>query len=374
MKVLLVSDAYYPYPSGVTEYVSNIAKYLKSSGHNVDILTLHYDNEVSEDGIIRVAYCKLFDLNGTRVTLPWSMHISSEVKRVMDKGEYDIVHLCGPFFPNISHFALKYSRFPNVATFLSVSSSIFKPVSYMYNIPFSHYNSKIDVRIGISRVAIDFIKPFFPGEYKLIPIGVDTERFNPDLNTYKPMKRKDKKLKILFLGRLDERKGLDILLKALSRLDKDIDYFLYIAGTSMKSKKYEIMAKEYKIPVKFLGFVSNKDIGKIFASADIYCSPAKRGETYGIVLIEAMASGTPIIASNISGYSTVIKNNYNGILSKPNPESFKEAIEKLAADKALQYRLKVNGISYSKLIDWKKIIKKIEKEYENAIIIARKRL
>ncbi|RKX72604.1 hypothetical protein DRP43_00260 [candidate division TA06 bacterium] len=112
----------------------------------------------------------------------------------------------------------------------------------------------------------------------------------------------------------------------------------------------------------------------MFASADIYCSPAKRGETYGIVLIEAMASGTPIIASNISGYSTVIKNNYNGILSKPNPESFKEAIEKLATDKALQYRLKMNGISYSKLIDWKRIIKKIEKEYENAIIIARKRL
>ena len=308
MKILLVSDAYYPYPSGVTEYVYSLAKYLRERKHRVDILTLHYDGEKEEEGVYRVGYCKFFGLNGTYVTLPWGINISREIREFLDKNNYDVIHLNGPFWPNISHFALQYAKAPVVASFLSVTSSITHIFAPAYKTLFSRVNKKIDVRLGISSVAIDFIKPFFPGDFRFIPVGVDRTRFKPHDDVYERMKSDDDLVKILFLGRLDKRKGLDILLGALSKLKGKVKFQLYVGGTGKNREMYEDMAKRLGVDAIFLGFIPNEDMGKVYSSADIYCSPAKGGETYGIVLVEAMSSGTPVIASDIPGYATVVKN------------------------------------------------------------------
>ncbi len=369
MRVLLVSDAYYPYPSGVTEYVYNVAKYLKGIGHEVEILTLHYDGEEYEDNVYRVGYCKFFSLNGTNVTLPWGANISGEVKEFLEHKKYDVIHLNGPFFPNLSHFALQYANAPIVASFLSVTSRFTHIFSPFYKMLFSKINKKIDIKIGISSVAIDFIKPFFPGDYRFIPVGIDRKRFNPKAGFYKPMKKGEGSIKILFMGRLDKRKGLDILLKALSKLNNKIDYHLFVGGSSANRKYYEEMADRLNVKATFLGFIPAEDMGKVYSSADIYCSPAKGGETYGIVLVEAMSSGVPVIASDIPGYATVVKNGYNGVLAEANVESFASAIERLANNKEERIRLKMNGLKHAEKIDWNNVILEIEKAYKDAIKI-----
>lgn len=367
MKILLVSDAYYPYPSGVTEYVYNVAKYLRERGHKVDILTLHYDNEKQENDVYRVGYCKFFSLNGTNVTLPWGLSISAEIKKFLKEKKYDVIHLNGPFWPNISHFALKHGKGPIVASFLSVTSNFTHMFSPLYKALFHSINKKIDIKIGISSVAIDFIKPFFPGDYRFIPVGIDRTRFNPNAGFYEPMKTDNDTIKILFMGRLDKRKGLDILIRALSKLNGRINYQLFVGGNSKNRQKYEEMARKLNVKTKFLGFIPNEYMGKVYSSADIYVSPAKGGETYGIVLVEAMSSGVAVIASNIKGYATVIKNGYNGILSDVNPSAFANAIEQLAINKEERARLRENGLKHAESIDWKKIICEIEKAYIDAI-------
>ncbi|NIA23784.1 MAG: glycosyltransferase [Proteobacteria bacterium] len=367
MKILLVSDAYYPYPSGVTEYVYNVAKYLRERKHKVDILTLHYDDEKKERDVYRIGYCKFFNLNGTNVTLPWGLSISNEIKNFLREHKYNVIHLNGPFWPNISHFALKHAKAPIVSSFLSVTSGFTHIFSPLYRILFHNINRKIDVKIGISPVAINFIKPFFPGDYRFIPVGIDRTRFNPDAGFYEPMRTEKDTIKVLFMGRLDKRKGLDILIKALSRLNGMVNYKLFVGGNSKNRREYEEMAKKLNVKTKFLGFIPNEDMGKVYSSADIYVSPAKGGETYGIVLVEAMSSGVPVIASNIKGYATVVKDGYNGILTDVNPTAFANTIERLANSKDERMRLRENGLKYAENIDWKKVIILIEKAYTDAI-------
>ncbi|MCK4544670.1 glycosyltransferase family 4 protein [candidate division WOR-3 bacterium] len=375
MKVLIVTDAYYPYPSGVTEYSANIAKALRETGIKTDVLTLHYDDEKDEYNLIRVGYCKLFNLNKQRVTLPWSLKISEEVKRVINEGHYDIIHLNGPFCPNISYLALKYSNTANIATFHSAPLSIPRFTSLLHRMLFRSLIKKLDVRIGVSQVAVNFIKPYFPGEYSVIPCGVDTTIFNNNVSNFKDMNNYGDALKILFVGRLDKKKGLDILIKALSRLDGDIHYHLYIAGDSISRNKYQTMAIELNVPTTFLGYLyKGHGLENAYANADIYCAPTRGRETFGIVLIESMACGTPVIASDVDGYNLVIEDGENGILVESNPESFKKGIEKLARDKKLCNRLKRNGLEFARKHNWKNITKDLIMHYEKAIDISKKRL
>jgi len=339
---------------------------LRRKGHSVTILTIHYPKEEKEKGVERLGRVMFVPMNGTLVTVPLINPIS--VKTFFSKKLFDIVHLHGPFFPDISHWALKYSPSPCVATFHTTGFSKVTIGVHLYQKLFPFYK-KLKVRIGVSPVAVDFIKPYIPGKYTIVSNGVDTARFSPYGKKHREIE-KIKGKKILFLGRLDSRKGLGQLLSAFKLLRSELDAHLIIAGTGPENAKYEHFVRDNKLQdyVHFLGFVRNEDLASVYRSCDVYCSPALGAETFGIVLLEAMASGVPIAASNINGYRQVIEDGENGLLFDPySPVDIKERILSILSNDSLRDNLLTSGLESVKQYDWGKIADRIFEIYNKAI-------
>ncbi|TES93090.1 MAG: glycosyltransferase family 1 protein, partial [Candidatus Cloacimonadota bacterium] len=352
----------YPYPSGVTEHVSNLAKTLREKGHTVTVITLHYPGEEIEEGVVRMGRVVFVPMNGTLTTLPLLNPLT--VKSFFDKNRFDIVHLNGPFFPNISHWALKYTHYPCIASFHSTGFRNLTFGARYYKRLFPFYN-KLKAYIGGSQVSADFIKPYLPGKYQIVPYGVDIERFTPSGKKH-PEITKLKGKKVLFLGRLDARKGLRQLLPTFNLIRKEMDAHLIVAGAGPEKPKYEHFVKKNSLTdyVHFLGFIPNEELASVYRSCDIYCSPALGGETFGIVLIEAMASGVPVVASNIDGYKEVIKDGYNGLLFNPHStEDIKEKILTVLLNDSIRGNLVKEGLRAVKQYDWNCVTERILEIY-----------
>lgn len=366
MKICIVSDAYYPYPSGVSEHAHNLARALRKKGHDTTILTLHYPKEKSEEGVARVGRVLFIPMNGTVATVPFLN--PSAVRAFFLNSAYDIVHLHGPFFPGLSHWALKYSPAPCVATFHTTGFNQVTIGAGLYGKLFPFYK-RLKARIGVSPVAVNFINPYIPGTYEIVPNGVDTSRFSPNVKEHHYVEHLSGK-KVLFLGRLDTRKGLAQLLPAFALLKQEMHVHLIVAGTGPERPKYEKYVEEHGLEkhVHFLGFVPNEELPSIYRSCDVYCSPALGGETFGIVLIEAMASGTPVAASRIPGYEQVISDGENGLLFDPHsPDDIKERLKVILTDDSLHHKLTDEGLKSARTYDWHNVTERIIAIYQRAI-------
>jgi phosphatidylinositol alpha-mannosyltransferase len=366
MNVCIVSDAYYPYPSGVSEHAHNLAEALRSKGHQATILTLHYPKEESEEDVKRIGRVLFIPMNGTIATVPFLN--PSVVRAFFMNHAFDVVHLHGPFFPGLSHWALKYSPAPCIATFHTTGFSQVTIGSGLYQKLFPFYK-RLKARIGVSPVAVDFIKPYIPGAYEIVPNGVDTARFSPRVEEHKYVKTINGQ-KILFLGRLDTRKGLAQLLPAFKLLHKELDVHLFVAGSGPERGKYEKFVDDNNLNehVHFLGFVPNEELASIYRSCDVYCSPALGGETFGIVLIEAMASGTPVAASRIAGYQQVISDGQNGLLFDPrSPDDIKEKLSLILTNDQRRKKLIREGLKSAKEYDWSNVADRILEIYRRAV-------
>lgn len=375
MKICIVSDAYYPYPSGVSEYAFYVAKYLRKFGHDVKILTTHYpktkgiEGKEFEEGVFRVGRVFLIPANKSYATPTIGWGVSRIVKEYVKREKFDLFHLHTPIFPGLSYFALHYSSVANVAVFHSTGFKVSKTGSGAFKKLFKKDLEKIQEKIAISPSAEKHTYPYFPGKYNIIPCGIDAEKFNTKVLPKKELSFN--RPKILYFGRLDRRKGLPELLKAIPLIKKKIpDILLLVAGRGPLEKRCKKLAKELKIldSVVFNGFIPDEEVPSYYASCDIYCSPALGGESFGIVLIESMAVGTPVVASNIVGYDYVVKNGYNGLFFNPQkPESIANTILKVLKSKNLRDRLIKNGKEFVQDYSWEKIAKEMEKVYFKAI-------
>ncbi len=365
MKILLVTDAYYPYPSGLSEYVGNLALHLERSGHSVNIVATSFrTHEEKKYKAIRVGKVVYIPMNGSYATAPFGFEIPAKMKWIVERGKYDIIHLNGPMFPNLSFFALKYSNTRTIATFHSASEKNKGRGARIFKWLFGKLYEKIDVKIAVSETALKNHEPYIPGPYYIIPNGVDDERFTP---TGKKLKKMDGN-SILFVGRLDRRKGLHRLLKAFVHVKKKVkDAKLFVVGKGPLRNLYKKMVQELGIEkeVEFEGFVSEEMIPVYFRSAKVYTSPAEGGESFGIVLIEAMASATPVVASNIAGYRDVIKNGVNGVLVDTNDsQKYAEILVEILKNSRFRHQLITAGLEdVKKKYSWKVVSKRIENLY-----------
>jgi|UniRef100_A0A7V3VUL6 phosphatidylinositol alpha-mannosyltransferase len=365
MKVCLVSDPYYPYPSGVSEYTHYLAKYLRRFGHTVKILTTHYRGEDFEPDVVRVGRVFYIPMNKSFATLSIGLEIPIKVRDFLDSEHFDVVHTMGPFPPSISFFALHYSKALNITTFHSTGFKHYRFGSYVFRKIFKRYIQKLHGLIAVSETARDTFLPYIPGEYTIIPNGVDIERFHPEVPGFEEFRNKKKK--ILYLGRLDRRKGLIELLNALPFVLEEIpDIQLIVVGKGPLEKDCRRLVKDLNLMdvVLFRGYAIKEDIPRYYASCDVYCSPALGGESFGIVLLEAMATGKPVIASNIPGYDKVIKDGYNGLLFNPhNPRDIAQKIIMVLKDEALRRYLIENGKNFVNDYSWLNIARRIENFY-----------
>jgi len=367
LKILFVSDIFYPHPGGISEHIDSLARYLRKRGHLTYILTANFNSGISykdPDYVIRVGRAFKIPINKSISSITLSPKLNKLVKEIVQKNNYDIIHIHGPIAPVLPMLALKYSRSINVATFHSAHDEvllyrIFK--GYLEN-----YFKKLHGRIAVSEVAKRSISRYFDGEYRIIPNGVDVHRFNPN-NEKIEWLVKDNSKKILFVGRIEPRKGLKYLILALNEIIKFIsDVKLIVVGDGPFKILYEqYLNKNIEDKVIFVGKVGYDELPKFYVSCDVFVSPATEKESFGIVLLEAMASKIPVIASDIEGYRQIIKDEVNGFLFEN--ENYKNLADKIImvlknknfVNKVVENAYKIVIEKYS----WESVSKQIEDYY-----------
>ena len=358
LKVGIVSPYGYPHPGGVNEHVRHTYLAMRRMGHDAWIITSKYGRQRESEGhIIRLGTGFAAPANGSvgRVTL--GLNFKRQVREVLEAQRFDVLHFHEPLVPFLSPTMLDASETVNIGTFHAFGG--FSP-SYWVGSKFAgRLAGKLDGRIAVSGAARHFISRYFPGDYRIIPNGVDVDRF---ANAEPFEELRDGTLNILFLGRFEESKGLIHLLKAYHRLRKrKVDARLLIIGDGPKRREYRRFVGLRGIrDVHFLGRVSDDDKVRYFASADIYCAPNTGQESFGIVLLEAMAAGVPIVASDIHGFKNVIQRNVQGLLVEPrNPRALAAALYALARDPDLRHEMGDAGRLRAPDFTWDRVTERI---------------
>jgi phosphatidylinositol alpha-mannosyltransferase len=362
VKIGLVTPYVYPLPGGVNEHVRFMYENLRLRGHDVRIITSSHGLQRSSEGdVIRIGKGISVPSNGSVGTVTVSPRYVSQVREVLQRERFDLLHFHEPFVPFLSLMVLRQSTSVNIATFHAYAG--FSPAMEFGKRMLPGYAARLHGRIAVSAAARHFVDRFFPGDYKVIPNGVDLDRYQRAV----PIARwQDGTPNLLFVGRLESRKGLPHLLKAFRQIRRnDIDCRLLVVGTGPQERE----ARRYVMTrgltnVEFLGRVSDSEKAQLFKTADIFVSPATGRESFGIVLLEAMAAGTPIVCSDIHGYKGVVQRNRQAILVPPrDSKALAAAISQLLEDQDLRARMSAAGLERVKEFSWEHVTAKVEEYY-----------
>jgi phosphatidylinositol alpha-mannosyltransferase len=368
VKVCLVSPYDYMHPGGVTEHVRHLATTLRERDHQVTVLAP--SSKVGDDhgipGYVRIGRSVPVKSNGSVARIALSFHLVRRVRALLDASDFDVVHYHEPLVPSLPITVLRFHDGANVGTFHTQSQ---RNLGYYYGRPFlGRYFKRLHACIAVSVPARDFVSRYFPGDYRIVPNGIDTTRFRPE-NPPLPELRTPGMRTLLFVGRMEERKGFGILLEAYAQLRRRrSDVRLVAVGEGPQREGYERQVDSFGIPdVLFCGRVGNDILPRHYTSADIFCSPATRGESFGIVLLEAMASGVPVLASAIPGFTAVIDGGRDGLLVPPKqPRVLAQAVEALLNDPALGAELGERGRRTALQYDWHRVADSVLDVYEEA--------
>jgi phosphatidyl-myo-inositol alpha-mannosyltransferase len=362
MKIGLVSPYVYPLPGGVTEHVRHLYENLRLHGHDVRIITSsHGLQRASEGDVIRLGKGFSMPANGAVGTVTVSPRYPRIVGEMLERERFDLLHFHEPFVPFLSLALLRQSTSVNVATFHAYAG--FSPSYEFGSRVLGGYAERLHGRIAVSAAARHFIDRFFPGDYKVIPNGVDVDRYRRAV----PLARwQDSTRNLLFVGRLEPRKGLLELLKAFRILRKTgCDCRLLVVGSGPQEREARryVMTRRLR-GVEFLGRVSDDEKAQLFKTADVYVSPATGRESFGIVLLEAMAAGTAIVCSDIHGYKGVVRRGREGLLVRPRkPKELAAAISELLADDELRTRMGRSGAARAEEFSWERVAARVEDYY-----------
>jgi len=362
MKIGLVTPYIYPLPGGVNAHVRYLYENLIARGHDVRIISsVHGPQKQSEGDVIRLGYGFSVPANGSVGTLTFSPRYGSLVRDMLDRERFDVLHFHEPFVPFLSLVLLRESQSINVATFHAYAG--WSPAYEFGKRMLSRFARRLHGRIAVSAAARHFIDRYFPGDYKVIPNGVDISR----LANAQPIARyRDGTLNIFFMGRFEPRKGAMYLLKAYRQLRKrGIDCRLLLAGTGPQEREIRRYIATRRLKgVELLGRISDDDKDRYFATADVYVSPATGQESFGIVLLEAMAAGTPIVCSDIHGYKGVVRRGEQALLVPPRDvKALTAALEKILGDPELRARMGEAGRARAPQFSWENIAAKVEEYY-----------
>jgi phosphatidylinositol alpha-mannosyltransferase len=369
VKIGIVTPTYHPYPGGVPEHVYHTAEELVRLGHDVRVVTTHFGggSAPNEERVIRIGRSVNVPANGSICPVAVDVRMRAKVRRKLSEERFDVLHLHEPLMPMLCLAVLAEADVPTVGTFHAnndgaLGYKLFRPV-------LERYVSRLTERIAVSRAAEDTVSRHFGGRYTIVPNGVDVDRFA----RAEPYPRDGREFRILFVGRLEPRKGAKFLLRAMPAVIGSVpDARLVVVGSGPMSAYYRShLPDEVSGRVDFVGRVSGDDLARHYASADVFCSPAMGGESFGIVLIEAMAAGAAVVASDIGGYRDVVTDGRNGLLTRRgDPDSIAGAIARLARDGQLRRRLTDTGREDVRQYSWDRITGRILEVYRSAVSTA----
>jgi phosphatidylinositol alpha-mannosyltransferase len=371
VRIGIVSEYCRPWPGGISEHVHHEAEELGRRGHEVTVISGPASagwHDVDQH-VERVGFEFVFTHNGARSRMALGRYLLG-YRRMLRRHAFDVLHVHAPLDPFLGFGALYASVCPTVGTFHANFDQ-----SWLWDLLYRRLRfvtlpawQRMHARIAVSPEAHRSISHYFPGDYTIIPNGVDTERFRPDNEPLPALADGGKK--ILFVGRADPRKGLPLLLDAFAQVRRSMpDVQLVIVGVERAeiTDSLASMDAEDARAIRCEGYVAAADMGGCFAACDVFCSPAVGQESQGIVLLEAMAAGRPPVAFAIPGYRDVVAHNGDGWLVEPrNVGALAEALTKLLADDTCRRRLGDEGRRTALGYAWPNVVERIEAVFEVA--------
>ena len=369
MKIGLVSPYDYHYPGGVTVHIDNLSRELTKLGHIVKIIAPCSDanQQTLPSSVIPLGKPVPIPTGGSIARISVSFWLMKKVQAMLEKEAFDVLHLHEPLVPFLPLACLHLASCPIIGTFHAYENNSQKYFAHS-GILQSSFN-RLDRRIAVSTPAKQHINKNFPSDYDIIPNGIDYSRFRSPQTPLQDFS--DGKTNILFVGRLEKRKGLQYLVSAFSILKwhhRDVRLIVVGPGT-LDKESYHLIAEKNLQDIELVGEVSHQDLPAYYQAADIFCTPATGQESFGIVLLEAMASGKPIVASDIPGYASVITDNKEGFLVMPkNSNALANALSTLIENPELQSTLGSEGLKTAQTYDWQTIAAQINSLYHETIV------
>lgn len=368
MRILLVSPFDFGYPGGVNEHVTQLDRQFRAMGHQTRIIaaTSPEVGETDDGHVYRVGMAIPIPSNESMARVTFSPAVTWKVRQFMRSETFDVVHLHEPLTPMLCPAVLLHSDVANVGTFHAARPS---NVMYMYLKPvLDLFFDKLDARVAVSEAAREFIDSYFPAEYEIIPNGISLDQFHERADPLP--KFMDGRPNILFVGRYNEpRKGFRYLIRAMPMIRSQFpDARLIVVGQGASERYEQFLARHGIDDVVFAGFVPAEDLPRYYASCDVFVAPSTGRESFGLILLEALASSKPVVASAIAGYSGVIRSGIDGVLVEPkNPQALALAVVRVLADAGLRERLVASGAEHVRQFSWAVVAERLLAVYERAI-------
>jgi phosphatidyl-myo-inositol alpha-mannosyltransferase len=362
MRIALACPYAWDAAGGVQTHVRQLAARLLDRGHRVVVLTPSFDRPEEEHvrsvgRPVRIPYNE-----SVAPVAPWPAGYLL-VRDALREFHPDVVHAHEPLVPGPSMFAVLTSPAPTVATFhayadrarlFDVAAPVLRPVW-----------RRLAVRVAVSDAAASFVTDRFPDDgVRVVPNGADVDLFARSEPATLPEGRR-----LLFVNRLDRRKGFPVMVESFRLLaGRRQDVLLVVAGDGQDRGSVGELPIDLRARVVMLGAVPHPELPPYHAAADLFCAPATGRESFGIVLVEAMAAGLPVVASDIPGYREVVRDGVEGILVPPrDPHAVVDAVGRVLDDPELARRFAEAGRERARRYSWDAVATDLERVYAEAV-------
>lgn len=358
MRIALACPYAWDAPGGVQTHVRQLAGRLRGFGHRVLVLAPSFSTPA--EPFVRSV--------GRPIRIPYNQSVApiallpgswKRVRDALQEFRPEVVHAHEPLVPGTGMFAVRSSQAPAVGTFhaygdrsrlFTVAAPALRPVW-----------RRLDARLAVSQAAASFVSSRFPGDpLRVVPNGADVELFADAVPAPLPEGRR-----ILFVNRLDPRKGFPVMVEAFRRLaEARPDVVLVVAGDGRDRVAVRDLPIEIRARVVMLGNVVHAELPPYHAACQVFCAPATGRESFGIVLVEAMAAGLPVVASDIAGYREVVRDGVEGWLVPPgDPGALAQAVDRILDDPQAAETFARAGRDRAQRYSWDTVAREIESVY-----------
>jgi phosphatidylinositol alpha-mannosyltransferase len=368
MRIGIVSPYSFDVPGGVQLHVRDLAEHFISLGHYVSVLAPSDEDTPLPDYVVSSGRAVPVRYNGSVARLSFGPLTAARVGRWVEAGSFDVVHLHEPVTPSVSVLALWAVEGPIVATF---HTSNLRSRAMQAAYPLLRPSlEKISARIAVSEDARRTVTTHLGGDAVVIPNGVFVERFasarhRPD------WEGTPSRPTIAFLGRMEEpRKGMPVLSQALPHVLREIPGIrVLIAGPGDPGSVRERMTAEAAAACEFLGPVSDQDKASLLASVDLYVAPNTGGESFGIILIEAMSARATVLASDLPAFARVLRGGVAGqMFHNEDPVDLARAVVALLRNPIRREQLSAAGRERANGFDWSVVAADVMAVYETVVL------
>lgn len=369
LRVGIVCPYSYDVPGGVQFHVRDLAEALIARGHTVSVLAPADDDTPIPEYMTAAGRAIPVRYNGAVARMTFGPVTAARVRKWLAAGEFDVLHLHEPVTPSLGMLALWIADGPIVATFHTALIRS-RPLQMAYPLVRQSLE-KISARIAVSEDARRTLVEHMGGDAVVIPNGVYVDQFTaatPDPRWTGTPERPT----IAFLGRLDEeRKGLPVLLGAVPRVLAEIPGARFLVagrGETGPDDVRELLGAQAASAVEFLGGISDEDKANLLASVDVYCGPQTGGESFGIVLVEAMSAGATVVASDLGAFSRVLDDGAAGVLFRTGDSAdLADTLVRVLRDADLRAQVSSHALEVVRQYDWATVTDQVLAVYEMVV-------